>query len=367
MARAVGYKPTSAEFFSVLRWKQVQAKGGHRTIAVGDAVAPAESLAGMDEAQICAWIEKNRPSYKRLVGMIPSSVGVTRDILLTCVNVGIFSGKDLIILTPTLEDFGLLTVSSVKERWQKAVDNTNDQRARTVLKNVKTAVAQEGLAQASENAVRAAVQEVLNLRVYLIVDISGSMQTAIVEAKRYATLLLSGFPKERVHVSVFNTAGRLVMFKDSSQVGVEHAFQGIRADGGTVHAEGIRAFHQCPLQPGEDALFIFIGDEGEHGTFEGAFTNVGIKPSAFGLVRVGGGAQRCIQNTAVRLGVPCFMVSEDLFSDSYRVPEVLSNIMRATPVATSVAGGGLSTPPRKSFVEQILSTELLQVPEWARA
>jgi len=81
LARRIGYKPTTEKFFDVLRWKQVQGKSGHRTMAVGKAVKKAETWEELSEGQICEKIILEKPSYKVIAGRLPSSVGLTPAIM----------------------------------------------------------------------------------------------------------------------------------------------------------------------------------------------------------------------------------------------------------------------------------------------
>jgi len=99
LARRIGYKPTSEKFFEILRWKQKQSGDGRRGMAIGKEVKAAESWAGLDERKICERIETSRPNWKRIVGLLPEDVGVTRAVMATAIEVGALSDKDLIILT----------------------------------------------------------------------------------------------------------------------------------------------------------------------------------------------------------------------------------------------------------------------------
>ena len=52
-----------------------------RAIAIGVDVAAAESWSGLSEREICERIVETRPSYKRLVGLLPPEIGLTRAIV----------------------------------------------------------------------------------------------------------------------------------------------------------------------------------------------------------------------------------------------------------------------------------------------
>lgn len=361
LARRVGYRPETARFFEILRWKQVQAADGRRTIAIGQEVKAAESWEGLTEEQVCKRIVAERPNWKRITGLLPKTVGVTRAVVAAAIEAGSLSDKDLIILTPTLEELGLLDVQDIRARWEKAIREAEDMRAANIARNVQSKAVKEKLQEAADTAAKKAVEEVVrNMRVYFFVDISGSMQNSIAQAKRYIARFLQGFPVERTHVAVFNTAGRVVKLPHASAAGVEAAFRGITAGGGTDYGAGIRALREFQPQPDEDVLFIFVGDEGQRTTFDAAVQASGLNPMAFGLVRVPGENFDAVTRTAARLGIPCFRIDEHTFEDPYAIPRTIRALVAATPV-----GRGATQSPRLSLVEQILKTELLKKPAWA--
>lgn len=364
-----GYKPTSPRFYQILRWKQAQAKDGHRALAIGEAVAAAETWDGLDEAQVCERIVKTKPNWKRIVGLLPQNVGVTRAVVAAAIEAGSMSDKDLVIATPTLEELGLLEVQDVKERWTRAVKAAEDMRAANIARNVKSKETKEVLEQAADTALQKAVEEVLkDLRVYFVVDISGSMAAAIEAAKAHLARFVQGFPMDKLHVSVFNTSGREIKIPHNSAAGVDNAFRGIAAGGGTNYASGVRALAHLRPKPEEDSLFIFVGDEQNGGghTFEEEFRRSGITPVAFGFVRIigtDGMHQRAVQDTAARLGVPCFMIDERTFADPYAIPRTIRALVAATPVG--VRPQAAPPPQRVTLVDTILKTELLKKPAWA--
>lgn len=364
LAKRIGYKPTSQKFFDVLRWKQAQAEDGRRSIAIGTEVKAAETWAGLTEMQICEKIVKEKPGWKRIVGLLPKEVGVTRAIFSAAIETGSLSDKDLIIATPTLEDLGLLQVQDVRERWERAVKNAEDMRAANIASRVKNKETKDKLDEAADNALKKAVAEVMRgLVIYVLVDISGSMQTAIATAKAYLAKFLQAFPPDKLHVATFNTTGREIKIQHPSAAGVENAFRGVQAGGGTDYGAGVRALSNHKPGPDEDALFIFVGDEGQRGTFEHSFRQWGINPLAFGLVRVPGENFGAVVNTARALAVPCFEINERTFADPYAIPRTLRAMVAATPVGQAPAV--VRAAPRITLAETILKTDILQKPAWA--
>ena len=362
LARKVGYKPNTGKFFETLRWKQAQSKEGHRSIAIGQEVKAAESWEGLTEEQICEKITQDRPNWKRVVGLLPKD-GVTRAVMAAAIEVGSLSNKDLIIATPTLEELGLLDVQDIRVRWETAVKEAEDMRAANIAQRVKSKKTQEKLSEAADNAVKKAVAEVLNSqRIYFCVDVSSSMHKAIPTAKRYLTQFLQGFPLERTHVSVFNTSGRVVKIKQNSSAGVEQAFRGFRAGGGTDYGAGVRVLQSFKPEDDEDVIFIFVGDE-EAYDFSDSVRSSGLNPVAFGFLKVGGTrGYTAVQDTAANLGIPCFMIDEGIFADPYAIPRTIRDLIAATPVGKA---SRKAAAPRVSLVDLILNTELLTKPAWA--
>lgn len=364
LAQKIGYKPTSTRFFELLRWPQKQAEDGRRQMAIGVEVSQAETWEGLDERQICERIVATRPNYKRLVGLLPASVGLTRAVMAAAIEAGSVSDTDLIILTPTLEELGLLDVTGIGERWLAAMEQAENQRAANVARRVRRQDVADKLQEAADKAVKKAVEEaVRGLRVYVFVDKSGSMDGAIDRAKACLQRFLQGFPLDRTHVAVFNTSGREVTIPHASAAGVEQAFRGHRAGGGTDYGAGVKALRKYVPKPDEDALFLFVGDQLAN-KFADAVRATGINPVAFGMLHVEApgwnGQGRCVEQTARELGVPCFPIDEATFEDPYAVTRTLRNLITSTPVKASAS-------KRVSLVETILQTDMLSKPVWAAA
>lgn len=368
LAVRIGYKPETPQFFEALRWRQKQAKDGRRTLAIGAAVAPAATLQGQTEEQVCQYILREKPAWKQVASQLPKELGVTRAIMAAAIEAGdrVLGDKDLIILTPTLEALGLMEVQEVRERWNRAARAADDMRAANIARNVKSHAIKEQLQQAADTALQTAVAEVIKgLRVYFIVDISGSMHDSMTRAMELIARFVQAFPLAQLHVSVFNTGGRELTIRQASAAGVELAFRGLQASGGTDYRMGIRVLANHKPQADEDTLMIFVGDEGNQaGTFEEEVKRSGLRPMAFGLVFLESGDSHyhAVTRTATVLGIPCFQIQPDTFADPYAIPRTVRALVAATPV-------GVLTPqfqaPRLALVEQILATELLQKPAWA--
>ena len=365
MSKSVGYKPQSENFFRVLRWKQVQAKDGRRTIGLDLQFEEKESWDQFSEQEVCERIIADQPSWKVLVGQLPQGMGLTRAIVAAAVEAGCLSDKDLIILTPTLEELGMLAVEPVLSRYKQAMAKATDQRARNIARNVKTKEATDLLEEVADVATAKAIEKVTrDLRCYFFVDKSASMDAAMDAAKRSLTKFVGGFPLDRTHIAVFNSMGTEIKLAAARSAAVEHAFSKHRASGGTSYSEGVRALQHHKPQEGEDALFIFVGDEeGEDGrTLAQTIQQTGVNPVGFALMRFQGysGQGRTVRDAAAILQIPCPLIEEALFDDPYAVTQTLTNLIASTPVGA--AAKAVPVRRRETLVEQILKTPLLELP-----
>lgn len=361
IARKAGYKPKSERFFEVLGWKQKQADGGHRKVGLtGLKLEKRERFDGLSEAEICEAIEGQKLSYKDVVGRLPKDVGLTPAIMVALLPS--LSDKDLRILTPTLEELGLMAEPEVRARWEQAIARATDQRTLNIAKNVRSKDLKEKLAEASDNAARNAVVEAtkdVDLQVMFLIDKSGSMEGAIEKSKEALSRILAGFPNDKLHIATFDTIGTVLKPKASSRAGVQHMLASIRADGGTIHATAVRALRQSgvTVRDGAKLIVIVVGDEaGEAGAdFARVFAECGYSVAALALlVSVQNARGRTVKDAAFHLKVPFSEVNVESFDDPYQVPRVLKALLEA-PVP---AGSAVST---SGWVDKVMKTPLLTV------
>jgi Mg-chelatase subunit ChlD len=362
IARKAGYKPESAAFFEVLGWKQKQAAGGHRDVGMTNLVLQKrERFDGVSEAEICEAIAEQKLSYKDVVGRLPKDVGLTPAIMVTLLPS--LSDRDLRILTPTLEELGLMTEPEIRKRWEKAIADSTDQRTLQIAKNVRSKVLKDKLEEASDNAAKKAVAEATAeqpVDVMFLIDKSGSMEGAIDKSKEALSRILAGFPEDKVHIASFDTVGTVLKPKAPNRAAVQHMLAAIKAGGGTMHASGVRALHQTGFRvpAGSKLVVIVVGDEaGEDGKqLARAFGEYGYEVAALAvMVNVSGVRGRTVQECAQTLGIPFSEVQIDQFEDPYQVPRVLRALLEA-PKLGSTAGAQIA------WLERVLATPLLQLP-----
>jgi len=357
IARKVGYRPQSDNFFAVLGWKQKQSPDGHRQVGLFDLrLQKRARFDGLSEAEICETVVAQNLKYKEVVGRLPKAVGMTPAIMVALLP-GL-SDRDIRQLTPTLEELGLLADQEIRARWEQAVRQADDQRALNIAKNVRSKALKEKLQQASDHAVRHAVAEVsddVDLQVMFLIDKSSSMQGAIEQSKEALSRIVAGFSPDKVHVATFDTMGTVLKPKVPSRTAVQHMLQAVKASGGTMHSAAVQALHRQGVRvaPTAKLVVIVVGDEaGEHGRqFAQAFGETGYRVDAMALlVNVAWSRGNTVRQCAAQLRVPFSEVAVDQFDDPYQVPRVLKALLDAPRVQGSMSFG---------LVERVMNMPLL--------
>ncbi len=360
LARKVGYKPQSEQFFAVLGWKQKQATDGRRALGLdGLVLRKSDRFDGLAEAEICETIVSRRLAYKEVVGRLPADVGLTPAIMVALLPS--LSDRDLRQLTPTLEELGLLAVPEIRDRWEAAIRQATDQRALNIAKNVRSEELKSKLSEAADHAVKHAVAQATteaDVRVMFLVDKSGSMEGAIEQSKEVLSKILSGFPLERLHVAAFDTMGTVLRPKAASRAAVQHMLGSIKAAGGTMHGAAVQALHREGLRVTGDTklIVIVVGDEaGERGeNLAQTFRTLGYRVDAIALLLSGRHRGSSVRDCAKALGAPFSEVTVAQFDDPYHVPRVLRALLEAPVMKAAV--------PTSALVDKIMATPLLQPP-----
>jgi hypothetical protein len=296
-----------------------------------------------------------------VVGRLPKDVGLTPAIMVALLPS--LSDRDLRMMTPTLEELGLMAEPEIRQRWEHAIQEAADQRALNISKNVRSKELKEKLEEAADHAARRAVAEATQeavVHVMFLVDKSGSMEGAIDKSKEALSRILAGFPSERLHIASFDTMGTVLRPKSASRAAVQHMLAGLKAGGGTVHGAAVRALAQSGVQipAGARLIVIVVGDEaGEAGDqLARAFRECGYEVAAIALLlSLSGNAARgnTVRGAAGQLQVPYSEVAVEHFDDPYQVPRVLKALLDAPRFAGSRQAG---------WVERVMKTPILQAP-----
>jgi len=360
VARKVGYKPETADFFAILGWKQKQAADGRREVGLDNlGLVKAERFDGLSEAEICESIVAQRSTYKEVVGRLPADLGLTPAIMVALLPS--LSDRDLRQLTPTLEELGLMVVPEIRDRWEQAIQSSTDQRGLNIARNVRSKELQDKLSDAADQAARNAVAEATkesDVRVMFLVDKSGSMQGAIEKSKEALIKILAGFPLERLHVAAFDTMGTVLKPKAASRAGVQHMLAPINAAGGTIHGSAVRALHAGGVRvPAEAKLVVIVvgdeaGEAGDH--LADTFRQLGYTVDAIAMLVAGSPRGTTVRECARALACPYSEVTVEQFDDPYHVPRVLRALLEAPVAARAATTSGL--------VEKVMKTPLLVPP-----
>jgi hypothetical protein len=198
----------------------------------------------------------------------------------------------------------------------------------------------------------------VDIHIMFIIDTSGSMEGAIETSKEALSMIVQGFPQDKVHVASFNTVGTVLKPRHWSAAGVQHMLKSIGASGGTIYSSGVRAFHESGVRiPAGSSLILFaVGDEaGEAGDLFG--TNLqqwNYVPSAIAhIVNVANNSSRgnTVRRAAEVLGVAYTEVKVEQLTDVYQVQRTIKAALEAQPYRE-----------KGSLVEKIMQTELLVSP-----
>jgi len=276
LSKIAQYKPKSKLYFEKLRWKQTTGKGHlYRNIGITDLViAKANTFEGMRESDICKCIVKDKMTYKTVMGMLPSSIGLTPAILAAVVETGTLSPKDWQILSPSLETFGLLEDRGIKSQWEEnIIPLSYNQRGETIKKGVASAELRRKLEKSSENAAARSVDKVIedNDIFAFLIDQSGSMEDSIAAACLAIKQFITAYPKERCMITTFNSTGYIHTPKAWTKAGIELMLQNIKANGTTSYGSGIITMAQQPgyrewIKRKQMVLIITGDEEGESGS-----------------------------------------------------------------------------------------------------
>jgi len=352
LARKVGYRPDSQAFFEILGWKQKQSDKGHRSIGLADLKLEKRDLS---EIEICEAIVDQRLAYKEVVGRLPKDIGLTPAIMAALVPS--LSERDLRLMTPTLEELGLMVDPEIRSLWEAAIQKSTDQRGLHIAKNVKSRELQEKLEEAADVAVKKAADDANadDVHVMFLIDKSGSMQGAVEQSKEALARILAGFSVDRVHIACFDTMGTVLKPKAASRAAIEHMLAGIKAGGGTLHAAAVRALYSAGVRipEGHRLLVIVVGDEaGEAGaSLAEQFKNCRYAPGALAiLINVAVTRGTTVRDCAQALGVGLAEIEIAQLDDPYQVPRVIRALLD-TPTLTAQRS--------TAWVEKVMAVPLL--------
>lgn len=199
--------------------------------------------------EICEVIVERKLKYKEVVGRLPGDVGLTPAIMVALLPS--LSDRDLCIMTPTLEELGLLTEQECTTAGRRRSRPRPDRaRAQHHQERQEPRGARQ-LEEAADGAVHKAVAAAnpnADLQVMFLIDKSGSMEGAIEKSKEALSRILAGFEVARVHIATFDTMGTVLVPRAQTRAAVQHMLAPIRASGGTIHASAVQALARAGVR-----------------------------------------------------------------------------------------------------------------------
>jgi hypothetical protein len=330
----------SAEACQVLRWKQ---KAGFPGANVK--IEKALSFKGLSDLEVAETIRKKKLKPQVIVGMLTDKISpvVAVALLEQC------SGDQAVVYTSLFEDQGLLKHKEVREAYdakirtaKNALDRVErikqelNEDTKKVLRNAKADVRKEQVGDIG--------------RVFVHIDISGSMQSAIEIAKNKGSIIAECVknPEQNFHWGAFNSNGSVLPTPEKF---TKDAFMAklysVRAGGGT----NCLALFQRARQLGCDTD-VYITDGGHT---DGNIPTMLRQMKAQGLaypkqvvIIKCGGYNTVLEDGLKSEGIPVSTIAEAQLSESALVTQA---IKMATKGAVAV-------------IDEIMGTPFLELPKW---
>jgi len=332
----------SAEACKVLGWKQKEGYPG-----AGVEIKKNElSLEGLTDLQIAEKIRAERLPPTRVLGALPGKISP----VVAAAILEQSTGDQAIILTDMFEEQGLLKNKEVQKLYRRKILSSKNALDRVDrIKSELSADTEAMLKTARAEKRKDDVGDVGKL--FLHIDISGSMQNAIALASdRGATLAeFVKNPQENFHWGVFNDSGRILQKPNTFEKDAFKAcLYGVRAGGGT----NCLALYKQARAFGCDTD-IYITDQGhtygDFGTVLDQYTRSGIAlPKLVVIVDVNSWKNGPMKEAFERRSVPVVMLTPKELAESALVSQ-----------AVKVALKG-----QTAIIEEILNESLLDLPKW---
>lgn len=329
----------STEVAELLRWKQKDGRTIEKKVLF--------DIKGLSATQIAKKIQTEKPSPQIVLGVIEKITPVIAAAILD-----VCTGNQALIYSKMFEEAGILNDKEVRKAYEEKVmtaTSTAD-RAQNLSKDVSEET--KAVMKQAKQAARKKVVEKSGLdeKVYLHVDVSSSMQSAITLAKRCASEIAECIndPAKNFVLGHFGTRAEVV--KNPTEFTAE-AFAALmyawRANQGSTD---IIASYELARQKGA-TVDIYLTDGGHNvGNFGTKLTNAISKhgkPNCAIVVNLGSEADALVK-CFEKWGIPSILVDSNA---------VLQSALVAETIAKSIKGP-------MAVLEQISATPLLQVPAW---
>lgn len=336
--------PPSPEASQALKWKQKPNYPGYtEEFKKRDTF----DFSNLTDLQIAEKIQKEKLKPTAVLGAIPKLSPVIAAAILEQ-----SSGDQAVILTEMFENQGLLKNKEVKKIYEdklKTAVNSLDRVER--IKAKLTQETEDILKQAKADSRK---EKVGNIgKIFLHIDISGSMQQAIEIATDKGAIIAECVqnPKENFHWGLFNDRGVLLKKPETF---VKDAFKavlyGVHAGGGT----NCLALYEHARQLGCDTD-VFITDEGHtYGDIAPFIARIRVKypdPKQVVIIRcghVGTFDSNALSRQFEKVGIPISILTPSQLTESALVAQAIKTAIKGT----------------SAILEEIMSEPLLELPKW---
>lgn len=333
----------SPEAVQILRWKQ---KPGFPGSNVEIKKSETFNFKGLSDLEIATKIRTERLKPQATLGALPEKISpvIAAAILEQC------TGDQAVVLTSLFEDQGLLKHEEVRKVYDEKIRTAKQaldrvERIKQDLDETTKAVLREAKADVRK-------QQVGNIgKVFVHIDISGSMQGAIEVAKEKGSIFAECVqnPEENFFWGVFNGHGGVLNRPTKfTKDGFKAVLYGVRAGGST---NCFALFHHARQQGCDTDIFLTDGAHTD-GNAEVLLRNYiaqgGTLPKQVVIVKCGTQYSRDLENGFKAVGVPVSVIEERQLSESALVTQA---------IRSAVLGANV-------VIEEILKTPLLSLPKW---
>ena len=331
----------SPEACQILRWKQKPGFPG-----AGVEIQKSKfDFTGMTDLQIAEKIRTEKFKPQAVLGALPDKLSpvVAAAILEQC------SGDQAVVLTSMFEEQGLLKHKEVKKLYEDKIKTAKQALDR--VERIKTELDEATSAMLKESKASVRKEQVGNIgKVYVHIDISGSMQQSLEIAKNKSAIIAECVqnPSENFHWGLFN--GQAYELKKPEKF-VQDAFKAILYGVNPGGSTNCLALWKRARELGCDTDF-FITD-GQHTDGNALATLQMAKsqglPFPKTVVIVKCGTYHSVLEEAFKaVGIPVSVIDEKQLSESALVTQA---------IRTAVVGA-------VAMVDEILNTPLLTLPKW---
>lgn len=332
----------SPEACQVLRWKQ---KPGFPGSNVEIKKSTTFDFTGLSDLDIARKIRAEKLKPQPTLGALPDKISpvVAAAILEQC------SGDQAVVLTSLFEEQGLLKNQEVRKLYddkirtaKQALDRVErinqefDEQTKTMLKDAKADVRKQQVGDVG--------------KVFVHIDISGSMQSALEIAKNKGSILAEcvNNPEDNFFWGTFHSHGMMLGKPEKFVKDAFHAkLYGVQVGGST---NCFALFHNARHVGADTDIYITDGGhtDGDPTTILKTLIAQGrTMPKQVVIVKCGS-YQPVLENAFKAVGIPVSTIDEKQLSESALVTQAIK---------TAVLGAS-------AMIDEILNTRLLELPKW---